>query len=57
MGIDILRNVPINWFNLKSKEDKLEVDKSVPVSVNLNKLSDVVKNDLVKKGVYNAKIK
>ena len=29
----------------------------VPVPVDLSKLSDVVKNDVVKKDVYNAKIK
>ena len=35
--------------NLKSKVDKLDVDKLVPVPVDLIKLSDVVKNDVVKK--------
>ena len=34
---------------MKSKVDKLEVDKLVPVSVDLSKLNDVVKNDVVKK--------
>ena len=34
------------------KTDKLDIDKSVPVSVDLSKLSDVVKNDIVKKAVY-----
>ena len=42
---------------MKSKVDKLAVDKLVPVSVDLSKLSHVVKNDIVKKDVYNAKIK
>ena len=32
------------------------IDKLVPVAVNLSKLSDVVKNDVVKKDVFNAKI-
>ena len=41
---------------MKSKVDKLDVDKLVPVSVDLSKLSDVVKND-VRKDVYNTKIK
>ena len=41
---------------MKSKVDKLDVGKLVPVSVDLSKLSDVVKND-VKNNVYNAKIK
>ena len=36
---------------MKSKVDKL------PVPVDSSKLSDVVKNDVVKKDVYNAKIK
>ena len=39
------------------KVDKLDVDKLVRVPVDLSKLSDVVKNDVVKKGVCNNKIK
>ena len=42
---------------MKNKIDKLDVDKLVPVPVDLRKLSDVVKNDVVKKDAYNAKIK
>ena len=42
---------------MKSKVDKLDVDKLLPAPVDLNKLSDVVKNDVVEKNVYNAKIK
>ena len=42
---------------MKCKVDKLDVDKLVPVLVDLGKLSDPVKNDGVKKDVYNAKIK
>ena len=42
---------------MKSKTDKLDVDKLVPFPVDLSKLSDVVKNVVVKNGVYNAKIK
>ena len=42
---------------MKSKVDKLEVDKLVPVSVDLSKLNDVVKNDVVKKDVHYAKMK
>ena len=57
LDIDKLKNVPTNLSNLKSKEDKLDVDKLIPVSVDLSKLSGVVKNDPVKKDVYNAKIK
>ena len=42
---------------MKSILDKLDVDKLVPVSVDLSKLSDVVKIDVVKKDVDNPKIK
>ena len=49
--------MPTNLSNLKSKVDELDVDKLVPVPVDLSKLCDVVKNDVVKKDVYNAKIK
>ena len=38
--------------SLKTEVDKLDIDKLVPVSVNLSKLSDVVKNDVVKKNSY-----
>ena len=39
--------------NLASlKTDKLDIDKLAPVPVDLSKLSDVVKNDVVKKTVY-----
>ena len=42
---------------MKSKVDKLDVHKLVHVPVELSNLSDAVKNDVVKKDVYNAKIK
>ena len=42
--------------NFKSKVDILYVDNLVHVLVDLSKLS-LVKNDVVKKDVYNAKIK
>ena len=38
-----------NVANLKSEVDKVDIDKLVPVPVDLSKLSDVVKNDVVKK--------
>ena len=38
--------------SLKTEVDKLDIDKLVPVPVDLSKLSDVVKNDVVKKTVY-----
>ena len=55
--IDKLKNVPSNLISLKSKVDKSDVDKLVPVFVDLSKLSDVVKKDVVKKDVYNAMTK
>ena len=41
-----------NLANLKTKVGKLNIDKLVPVPVDLSKLSDVAKNDVVKKDVY-----
>ena len=57
LDIDKIKHVPTNLSNLKSKVDKFDVDKLVPVLVKVSKLGDVVKNDVVKKDVYNAKIK
>ena len=42
---------------MKRKVDKLDVDKLVPVPVDLIKLRDDVKNDVVQKDAYNAKIR
>ena len=47
----------LDLLNLKSNVDKLDTDKLVHIPLDLSKLSDVVKNDVVKKEVYNAKIK
>ena len=41
-----------NVARLKTEVDKLDIDKSAPIPVNLSKLSDVVKNDVVEKTVY-----
>ena len=41
-----------NLANLKTEVDRLDIDKLVSVPFDLSKLSDVVKNDVVKKGVY-----
>ena len=41
-----------NLANFKTEVDKLDIDKLVPIPVDLSKLSDVVKNDVVKKDVY-----
>ena len=46
MDIEGLTNVSTNLYTLKSKVDELDIDKLVPISVDLNKLS-----------VHNAKIK
>ena len=42
-----------NLASLKNEVDKLYIAKLVPVLVDLSKLSDVVKNDVVKKTEYN----
>ena len=57
LDIDKLKSLLTNLSNLKSKVDKLDVDKLVLFPVDLSKLSDVVKNDAIKKDVYNAKNK
>ena len=41
-----------NLASLKTEVDKLEIDKLVPVPIDLSKLSDVVRNNVVKKTVY-----
>ena len=41
-----------NLANLKTEFDKLDIDKLGPVPVDVSKLSDVAKNDVVKKTVY-----
>ena len=44
-----MRNIPTSLSNLKSKVDKLDVDKLVYVPIDLSKLSDVVKLVSLKK--------
>ena len=41
-----------NLASLKTEEGKLHINKLVPVPVDLSKLSDVVKNDVVEKTVF-----
>ena len=41
-----------NLPNLRTEVDKLDIEKLAPVPVDLSKLSDVVKIDVVKKTVY-----
>ena len=42
-----------NLANLKSEVDKIDIDKLKPIPTDLSKLSDVAKNDVVKKTDYN----
>ena len=42
-----------NLASLKTEVDKLDVDKLVHIPVDLSKLSDAVRNDVVKKTEYN----
>ena len=41
-----------NLMSLKTEVDKIDIDKLVPVPVDLSKLYDVVKNDVIKKTLY-----
>ena len=41
-----------NLANLKTEVDKLDIEKLVPVPTDLSKLSNVVKNDVIKKTEY-----
>ena len=41
-----------NLAILKTEVDKLEIDKLVPIPVELSKVSDAVKNDVLEKDVY-----
>ena len=41
-----------NLASLKTEVDKLDIDKLVPVPVDLSKLSVVVKNDVVRETMY-----
>ena len=56
LDADKLKNVTNNFSSLERKVDQLDV-KLVSVPVDLSKLRDVVKTDVVKKDLYNAKIK
>ena len=55
LDIDKLKNAPTNLSKFKSKVDKLDLDKPVPVD--LSKLSNVIKNDVHNKDIYNANFK
>ena len=47
LDIDKLKKCSTSLNNLKSKVDKLDVNKLVPIPVDVSKLSDIVKNDVV----------
>ena len=57
LDIDQLKNVPTKSSNLKSEIDELDVGKLVSAPVDLSKRNDVLKNDVVKKDLYNGKVK
>ena len=46
-----------NLSSLKIEVDKLDIDKLIPITNDLSKLSNVVKNDVVKKTLYNKLVK
>ena len=48
LDIDKVKNVPNKLNNLKHKVYNLDVHKLVPVLIDLSRLSDVVKNNVVK---------
>ena len=52
-----MKNIATNLNNLKREAHEIDVEKLVPVALDLSKLSDVIKNDVAKKDVYNAMIK
>ena len=45
--------IKTNLSSLKTEVDQLDIDKLVPIPNDLSKLSNLVKNDVVKKTVYN----
>ena len=49
-----LRQLALKTYlaSLKTETEKLDIDKLVPLLVNFSKLSDVVKNSVVKKTEY-----
>ena len=57
LDVDKLKNVPSGLSSLKRTGDKLDVGKLETTLIDLSELSNVVKNDVVKKTEYNATIK
>ena len=56
IDIDELKNVTSNLNNSKNKVNRLDIKKLETTPVDLIKLSNLVKNDVVNKDLYNAKI-
>ena len=57
LDIDQLKNVSIGLSSLKSKVDELHIGKLETTPVDLNKLNNVIKNDIVKKTEYGELVK
>ena len=57
LHIDKLKNVPSCLINLKSRVDKVDIIKLGAATIDLSKLSDIVKNGVVKKTEYNVLVK
>ena len=57
-AFDKLKKLPNDLNNLKSKVDKLDVYQHLkPVSVDFKKINVVVKNEIVKKTIYDELVK
>ena len=56
LDIDKLKSLPTNLSNFESKVYKLDINKLAPVIVDLSKLSNIIKNEVVRKTKYNGKI-
>ena len=57
LDINKLKSLSNNLSILKTKVDKLDIDKLLPLPADLSKLSNLVKNEVVTKTEYDAKIK
>ena len=51
--VDTLVSLKTNLSSLKTELDKLDIDKLVAIPNDLSKLSNVVKNEVIKKTEYN----
>ena len=56
LDINKLKGLSNNLSILKNRVDKLDIDKLAPVLTDWSKLSDVVKNEVVKNTEFDAKI-